>query len=150
MKETFSRRFVVASNSENVWRTLLDVPRIASWLTIVSGVDEVNPRERYRAVLEDRMGPFRLHADLDIKITELAEGSHLRAEASGEDRQVSSRITVEGILRTAAEDGGIAIALEGSYEVTGRVATLGAGSIRKKADRLLEDFCQNAIAQMTS
>lgn len=150
MKETFSRRFVVASGSEKVWRTLLDVTRVASWITIVGAVDEVSPRERYRAVLEDRMGPFRLHADLNIEVIELLEGSHIKAAAAGEDRQVGSRISVEGILRTATEDDCTTIALDGSFEVVGRVATLGAGSIRKKADRILEEFCQNATAHLAT
>jgi carbon monoxide dehydrogenase subunit G len=149
MKEAFSRRLIVASASDKVWGTLLDIPRIASWVTIVGSVQEVQPLQRYRAVLEDRMGPFRLRADLDIEVLELEQGSHIRATAAGEDRQVGSRIAVEGVLRTAPEGGGTTISIEGSFEVTGRVATLGAGSIRKKANRILEDFCTQAAASLT-
>ena len=149
MRDAFSRQLVVARGSEEVWRTLLDIPRIASWITIVGSVEEVHPLQRYRAVLEDRIGPFRLRADLDIEVVELEEGSHIRATAAGEDRQVGSRIAVEGMLRTGPQDGGTAISVEGSFEVTGRVATLGAGSIRKKADRILEDFCRHAAEALT-
>lgn len=36
----------------------------------------------------------------------------------------------------------------GTYEVTGRVATLGAGAIRKKGDRVLEGFFENAEREL--
>jgi carbon monoxide dehydrogenase subunit G len=149
MKEAFSRHLVVASRSEEVWGTLLDVPRVASWVTIVGSVQEVSPLQRYSAVLQDRMGPFRLRADLDIRIVELEPGSYVKATAAGEDRQVGSRISIEATLRAGPQDGGTGISLEGSFEVTGRVATLGAGSIRKKADRVLEEFCRQAADSLT-
>jgi hypothetical protein len=34
--------------------------------------------------------------------------------------------------------------VSGSYEVTGRPATLGAGAIRKKAGRIIEEFFGSA------
>ncbi|MBO0732222.1 MAG: hypothetical protein J2P57_23380, partial [Acidimicrobiaceae bacterium] len=101
MKERFSRQLRLRSGDEQVWNVLLDVPRVASWITIVGSVEEVIRLERYRAVLQDRVGPFRLRADLDIRVLELEHGRWIRAKAAGEDRQVGSRISVEALLRTS-------------------------------------------------
>jgi carbon monoxide dehydrogenase subunit G len=35
------------------------------------------------------------------------------------------------------------LSVDGCYEVAGRVATLGAGTIRKKADKLMDEFFGN-------
>lgn len=148
MRETFTRGLEVPRAADEVWHTLLDVPRVASWITIVGAVEEVTPLERYRAVLEDRLGPFRLRADLDIRVTGLEPGRRVTARASGEDRQVASRIAIEATLTTQARPAGTAVALEGYFEVTGRVAALGAASIRKKAERVLEDFFGRAAASL--
>ena len=40
--------------------------------------------------------------------------------------------------------------LSGSYEITGRVATLGAGVIRSKATKLIDTFCTNAVQGLSA
>jgi uncharacterized protein len=148
MRERFTRGLEVPRAADEVWRTLLDVPLVASWITIVGAVEEVAPLERYRAVLEDRLGPFRLRADLDIQVTGIEPGRRVTASARGEDRQVASRIAIEATLSTEPRPSGTAVALDGHFEVTGRVAALGATSIRKKAERVLEDFFGRAAATL--
>ena len=149
MRQDFQRRLEVPAANQRVWETLVDVRQVASWLSIVGEVQELERLRRYRAVLEDRLGPFKLRADLDIELHDVEEGHGLAARATGEDRQVGSRISVEASLRLEAADSGTALLLAGSYEVTGRVASLGAGSIRKKGETLLDDFFLNARASFS-
>lgn len=144
MRETFERSRVVGAEPARVWDTLLDFRQVASWISIVGDVQEVVPLERYRAVLEDRLGPFKLRADLDVILSDLRDGVCVTAAATGEDRQVASRIGVRATLAIAPAAEGTEISVTGAYEVTGRVATLGAGSIRKKADRVLDEFFNRA------
>jgi uncharacterized protein len=148
VRQEFSRKLEVAAPPEKAWEAVVDVGRVAGWISIVGGVEELSRLQRYSAVLEDRLGPFRLKADLDIRVVELDEGRRLRATASGEDRQVGSRIAVDATLALEERGGGTAIDVSGAYEVTGRVAALGAGSIRKKADTVLEDFFSHAEAEL--
>src|SRR5690606_8752115 len=104
------------------------------------------PLAAYDAVLQDRVGPFRLRADLAITVTEATEPTRLAIAAAGEDRQVRSRIAVDASLALSPADsgGGTRLHLEGSYEVTGRVATLGASTINSKARKLVDEFCTRA------
>jgi len=145
----FARDLTVTASPEQTWTVLTDVDRLASWVGIVQDVVELSRLEKYSAVLMDRVGPFKLRADLEINVTVVRDGEEVEVEASGRDRAVDSRIAVRARLRlSAAEHGGSTIATEGRYEVTGRVASMGSGVIQKKADRILEDFFSKAALEL--
>jgi carbon monoxide dehydrogenase subunit G len=145
LRQEFHERVRLAGDRDTVWRIVSDIPSVLSWISIVGSAEEVEPGARYRALLEDRMGPFRLRADLDIAVDERVEGERIRAHADGEDRQIGSRLIIAVTLALADEEGaGTAVDVSGSYEVTGRPATLGASSIRKKASKVLAEFFASA------
>src|SRR6185369_14340318 len=127
----FSRELTVTASPEQTWTVLTDVDRLAGWVGIVQDVVELSRLGKYSAVLMDRVGPFKLRADLQINVNVVRDGEEV--EATGRDRAVDSRIAVRAQLRlSAAEHGGSTIATEGRYEVTGRVASMGSGVIQKK------------------
>jgi uncharacterized protein len=144
VRQEFQETVRLAGGRDAVWRTVGDIPTVLSWISIVGTAEEVEPGRRYRAVLEDRLGPFRLRADLDIGVAERVEGSSIHARGDGEDRQIGSRLIIDVTL-ALVEDGDITVVdVRGSYEVTGRPAALGAGSIRKKAAKILAEFFASA------
>lgn len=145
MRQEFRERVRLAGDREAVWETVGDVPTVLSWISIVGAAEEVEPDSRYRAVLEDRLGPFRLRADLDVHVLTREAGHRISARGDGEDRQIGSRLIVEVELVLEEEpEGGTAVDVHGSYEVTGRPASLGASSIRKKAAKVLAEFFESA------
>lgn len=145
MRENVEREFAVAAGRAAVWERLIEVPTVASWLPILHSVVEVEPLARYEAVLEDKVGPFALRADLGIKVVAMDEPTEVAVRARGEDRQVRSRIMIDAAIRLHDESPELTrIRLSGSYEITGRVATLGAGVIRSKATKLIDTFCAQA------
>jgi carbon monoxide dehydrogenase subunit G len=141
MRETFRREFASTRPPAPVMADLLDVERVASWVSILSQVAEEQPLSRYRAVLEDRLGPFRLRADLAIDVT--VADSSITLQATGTDRQVGSRLTVQGRLDVREDGAGCQVLLAGSYEVSGKAAQLGASSIRRKAAHIVDEFSTN-------
>ncbi|MQA81419.1 MAG: hypothetical protein GEV10_23555 [Streptosporangiales bacterium] len=148
---SFDERLVLGANTERSWEVLIDVPRLVGWVSIVDDAVEIRRLEKYTAVLLDRLGPFRLRADLDIDVDEVEIGRHVHIRANGEDRQVASRISVDGELSLEPTDtGGTVLSIRATYEVSGRVATMGAGMIRKKADTLVREFLENADAALGS
>lgn len=140
---SFSRELDLAVGAESCWATLTDVPTLVSWISVLDEAHEIEPLRRYSAVLMDKVGPFRLRADLDISLSDVRPCSRVRVHAAGEDRQVGSRISVDATVQMAGRNGGTVLSVDGSYEVAGRVATLGAGTIRKKADKLMDEFFGN-------
>lgn len=147
MLQDFAKNIRLDASPDAVWNAVLDVHRVASWLSIVREVRDVDPPRRYTALLEDRLGPFAMRADLDLTV-EIHEPRRLHVSAGGEDRQVASRIAATIDLEVEPDGSGTSLGVTGRYEVTGRVATLGAGAIRKKGDRILEEFFDNASNEL--
>jgi carbon monoxide dehydrogenase subunit G len=147
MFQDFARTIRLSAEPEAVWTAILDVRRVASWLSIVRDVRDVDPPRRYSALLEDRLGPFSMRADLRVDVEERGP-RQLRVVAAGEDRQVRSRIGATIDLAVEPADGGTDLAVTGRYEIVGRVATLGAAAIRKKGDHLLDEFFASAAKDL--
>ena len=147
MFQEFARTIRLDARPDAVRSAVLDVRRVASWLSIVRDVREVEPPRRYTALLEDRLGPFALRADLDVTV-ESPDSRRLHVAAAGEDRQVASRITATVDLALDPEGAGTTLGVTGRYEITGRVATLGSGAIRKKGDRLIDEFFANLSREL--
>jgi uncharacterized protein len=146
VQQDFAMTIRLSESPDAVWDAVNDVRRVASWLSIVREVRDVEPPGRYAALLEDRVGPFAMRADLDLSVER--EGRRMRVSATGEDRQVASRIAATIELAVAPDASGSILDLKGRYEVTGRVATLGAGAIRKKGDHILQEFVDNARREL--
>jgi carbon monoxide dehydrogenase subunit G len=140
-RSEFRRELTVLASPEESWKTLTDVPLLVSWVNVVEDATEIEPLGRYTAVLMDRLGPFKLRADLDIVITDLVPGRSITFRASGEDRQVGSRLVIEATMDVEArETAGSVARFTGHYEVTGRAASMGSGTINKKAEKIMGEF----------
>jgi carbon monoxide dehydrogenase subunit G len=148
MFQDVARTVHLAAPTDAVWATLLDFQRVASWLSVVRDLREIEARARYTTVLEDRVGPFAMRADLAIDVGVNEPERRLHVAGSGEDRQIASRISATLDLAVVASDTGTDVIVTGRYEITGRIATLGAGAIRKKGDKVLEDFFTNLTREL--
>lgn len=148
MRQEFHETVRFGGDRDAVWRTVSDIPTVLSWISIVGTAEELEADRRYRALLEDRLGPFRMRADLDIEVAERVEGSSIHARGDGEDRQIGSRLIVDVTLALAEDGDATTVDVRGSYEVTGRPATLGASSIRKKAGKILSEFFSSAEREL--
>ena len=136
----FNRSLEVRSSPDECWEVITDVQRVADWVSVVDTVQEVEPLSRYTAVLEDSFGPFKLHADIDVEVTEFVEHQSIRFEGTGQDRQVGTTIGVDARLALEPSGSGTVIQVDGNYRVLGSVATMGGSTIRKKADTIIEEF----------
>lgn len=139
-RESFERTLDVAASPEHTWTTITDVDRVASWVSVVGSVETLQELARYTAVLADRLGPFALKADLDVAVTDLDVGRSISFRAEGEDRQVASRIQVEATMDLIPSERGTEVSVAGHYEIGGRVAALGASTVRSKAAKILDEF----------
>ena len=137
---SFKRALTVPATPEAAWAVVTDVSRLASWVEVLETVTELVPLASYKTVIADRLGPFKLRADLDVELVDVIEGRQLRVKADGEDRHVDSRITVDALLTIEPSATGCTVTVDGKYDIAGRVATLGASVIAKKADYILDVF----------
>ena len=157
MREVVDREFVVEAALAEVWSRLIDVETVASWLPILHSVAPRSPGgpglegSSFQAVFEDRVGPFTLRADMRIEVEGVRELEEVSIRARGEDRQVRSRIAIDAVARLSSEGPDrTRVRLTGTFEITGRVATLGAGVIRSKANKIIDTFCTNAATSLST
>lgn len=147
--DKFARTLTVTTDPAQAWEVLTDVDRLAGWVTIVHDVQELTRLEKYTAVLQDRVGPFKMRADLDITADVRDPGRQIDIRASGRDRALDTRIAVSAtMLLSDGADGGTSIEISGEYQVTGKAAGMGAGVIRKKADGIINDFFGSASREL--
>lgn len=130
----------VPTNPAQCWEAITNIEQVASWVDVLKDVREIEQLRHYEVLLADRLGPLGLRADLTIKVDDVQEGKSLHVHAEGEDRQVASKIKIDGNLLLEPVDAGTHITVEGTYEISGRVATLGAGMINAKANKLVQAF----------
>lgn len=141
---SFERAIQSGQPAASCWEVLTDVDRIAGWVDIVSDVTVKEHLKSYDATLEDRIGPFRLRADLDVAVVKAVENERISFEATGQDRQVGSRLTIRATMTLAEQPDGTAIRFNGTYAVEGRVASVGGPMIHRKADAIIESFMRHA------
>lgn len=144
-RSEFGRELTVSAPPARAWETLIDVPVLVSWISVLEQAEEQEHLQKYTAVLLDRLGPFKLRADLAITLSDVRTEEHVTVHAEGEDRQVGSRLVVDATLDLEpAGDGGTTVRVDGVYEVTGKVAAMGGGTINKKAEKIISEFFSNA------
>ncbi len=159
----------LAAPREEVWLLLRDAPRFAG---LLPGVESVTPSaqdgtEVYSARVSDKIGPFKVNLNLEVHVTETAEPSVLRASLKGSDSLGMNRITgsmqvelspasfaspgdtqggsqarTQGPAQTSTQ-----MHFEASIEVLGKLATLGAVPIRRRATQLFAEFARNIQGQ---
>jgi carbon monoxide dehydrogenase subunit G len=130
----------VSSTLSECWAAVTNIDRVAAWIGIISDVVEVRPLDSYQAVLSDRIGPFKVHADVTVRVSDVEAERGLTIRIEGEDRAVASRIKADARLTMDASGDGTRIELSGEYEVAGKVAAMGSSTIRKKASKIVDDF----------
>jgi carbon monoxide dehydrogenase subunit G len=115
------------------WALLRDVPRLSACIPKVSDVQVLEADQRYAAVVSDRIGPFSLSMPIDL---------------SGDDKRGQAR--VRGTLEATAEaqNGSTQLRLGMRLEILGRLATLGAVPIRRRADEVLSEFLRNVASSL--
>ncbi|GMQ85292.1 MAG: hypothetical protein BMS9Abin07_0858 [Acidimicrobiia bacterium] len=145
---TFDRSLRVGRSAEDCWQVLTDVQRVAGWVSVVSNVDEIEPLSTYSAVLTDSFGPFSLNADIGVEVLDVEQDRSIHFKGSGKDRQVRTSITLEAWMELEPEESGTTIHVHGKWNVLGTVATMGGGTISKKADNIVDEFFVAAKAEL--
>jgi carbon monoxide dehydrogenase subunit G len=146
------------ASPEDVWKLLRDTPRFAG---LLPGVESVKAREEadaeaYDAIVHDKIGPFKVTLNLELRVIETAEPALLRASVKGADAHNLNRVsgTLQAALRAALPSSGTPEArtgtqmrFEASVEVVGKLATLGAIPMKRRTTQLFAEFARNIQGQ---
>jgi len=133
------REVVLAAPAERVWQALWDVPRMVGCVPGCVEAREVEPRRRYQARMNQRVGPIALSVPLDIRVIDESPG-RLALEARGRDSMLAAEVQMSVRLAVEASETGSRLAVEAEGRVLGKLGALGASVIQRRAEELVDEF----------
>ncbi len=135
----------IPASREKVWAVLMDVPKVA---TCVPGVEGVQPlgNDIWRGTLKVRVGPIGLALNGDVSITqkdEQAGTASMKADAA--DRKVGGMVnaTMHMKLDPVGDGSETDLKILTDAQVGGRIGEFGQPIIKKKADQIMQEFARN-------
>lgn len=138
----FEKEIGILNSREKVWQFLWDIDR---FITCVPGCKEASTVEagkHYTATMVEKVGPFRVEFPMRIEVLESQEMSYIKAQASGTDSRVGSRMKVELEVHLKEDGKKTLFSFVASVDILGKLATLGHSIIKRKADQVMEEFAQ--------
>jgi carbon monoxide dehydrogenase subunit G len=134
---------------EEVWKLLRDTPRLAGLLPGVGAVVRMKDdgSEAYAASVSDKIGPFKITMNLEVRVTEAVELSMVKVSFKGSDSMGLNPMTGSMQVALSATPEGTQMHFEASIEVLGKLATLGAVPIRRRTTQKFAEFAKNIQGQ---
>ena len=144
-----SEQLTIDASPEEIWKLLRDTPRLAALLPGVESVAPLNEPgvEAYQAKAGDRIGPFKVALNMEIRVTETQEPSCLKASLKGGDSIGLNHLTGSLQIMLATASSATHMKFEADIEILGKLATLGAVPIRRRAAEKFAEFARNIQAQ---
>lgn len=135
-----------------VWNLLRDTPRLTGLMPGVESVARLpeEGKEAYTAKVTDKIGPFKITMNLEVRVTEMVEPSSLKASLKGADAMGLNRMTGTMQVGLHSSEPGTRMQFEASIEVLGKLATLGAVPIRRRTAQVFAEFAKNIQAQFAA
>jgi carbon monoxide dehydrogenase subunit G len=130
------------------WALLRDLARLSACIPRLSDLQVIEADQHYTGVVSDKLGPFSLKVPVRIDVLDVDAPSRITAALAGDDQKGQAR--VRGTLEALAEatDDGTCLTLSMRVEVLGKLASLGASPMRRRADDLFSTFVENVRVEL--
>jgi carbon monoxide dehydrogenase subunit G len=138
----FEKEVEILAPREKVWNFIWDVDR---FIACVPGCKEAKTLEegkKYSATMIEKVGPFKVEFPTSIEVLERQELTHIKAQASGADNKIGSRMKLDLDVNLREQDGKTIVKFVAGVDILGKLAALGHGIIKRKADQVLDEFAQ--------
>ena len=147
----FEETLDVAASREQAWELFWQPQRLAKLIPGCSSVEEIEPQQRYKAMFDDSVGPYKLHFDMDVRVVETQPQERITIEANGKDARlgVTQKLALGALLQDQAP-GRTRIDVSADLEILGKVATLGQFVIKRKAKSVVEQLARNIERELSN
>jgi carbon monoxide dehydrogenase subunit G len=144
-----SEELPLSAPVEEVWKLLRDMPRLTGLLPGVDNVTSMNEpgKEAYAAKVSEKIGPFKIMMNLEVRVADAVEPSLLKASIKGADAMGLNRVTGSMQVALSPSPSGTQMHFAASIEVLGKLATLGAVPIRRRTTQVFAEFARNIRAE---
>lgn len=141
-------RFAVGASPGEAWAFFWDLPRVARCLP---GCESIEPAGEgaYRARMTQRVGPFRVSMDMEMRVDEAEEGRRVVVSGSGKDR-MGNRLHINRLALELAEPspGQTEVAYAMDFNLYGRLSTLGNTAVKRKAEEVRAEFSRRIAEEL--
>ena len=139
----FENRFGVDAPLDDVWKTVLDVERVAPTVPGAQVLEKTSDNA-YKVAIKVKVGPMSMTYKGDVEIVERDDAQHravMRARAKESRGQGTADADVTMVLD--GENGHTNATITTDVDLSGKVATMGQGVLKDVSGRLVETFAKN-------
>jgi uncharacterized protein len=144
----FQKEIEIAVPRDRVWAFIWDVDRFIACVPGCKDAKTIEPGKRYSATMVEKVGPFKVEFPTTIEVLERDELSRIKAQASGADSKIGSRMKVDLDVNLRDQGDKTILGFVAGVDILGKLAALGHGIIKRKADQVLDAFAQAVKQQL--
>ena len=146
----FDNEFTVQAPIDEVWKTMLDVERVAGAVPGAK-VTEQTGENTYKAEIKVKLGPISMTYKGDVEIVEADESAH-RAVLAIKAREARGQgtATAKSELHLTEAEGGTHSKIHTDVSLTGRAASMGRGIIGDVSSKMVDTFAENLAGMLTA
>jgi len=136
----FQKEVEILVPREKVWNFIWDVDRFIACVPGCKEAKTVEAGKKYSATMVEKVGPFKVEFPTTIEVLEREELVHIKARASGADNKIGSRMKIDLDVNLREQDNATILGFTATVDILGKLAALGHGIIKRKADQVLDEF----------
>jgi carbon monoxide dehydrogenase subunit G len=144
------QKFTVSATREQVWKFLLDAPRVGRCMPGVESVETTGPHS-FKVVVSVRIGPVKPRFQGAVEMTELQPPEHIRLQLDWRDSVTGSKVSAPTQIRldeTAPE--AVTVTVAGDIAVLGILGKYGQPIAERKAAEIAQEFAARMQAELAS
>jgi len=138
----FQKEVEILAPREKVWEFIWDVDRFIACVPGCKEAKTIDPGKRYAATMVEKVGPFKVEFPTTIEVLEREELTRIKAQATGADNKIGSRMKLDLDVHLREEGDKTILSFVAGVDILGKLAALGHGIIKRKADQVLDEFAQ--------
>src|SRR3954447_23783332 len=144
----FDNEFEVTAPIDEVWKTMLDVERVAPCVPGAKVVEQTSDNA-YKVEIKIKLGPVSMTYKGDVEIVEADEAAH-RAVLAIKAREARGQgtATAKTELSLAPEGEGTRAQIHTDVSLTGRAASMGRGIIGDVSSKMVDTFADNLASML--
>ena len=138
----FQKEVEILAPREKVWQFIWDVDRFIACVPGCKDAKTIEAGKRYAATMVEKVGPFKVEFPTTIEVLEREELTRIKAQATGADNKIGSRMKLDLDVHLREDGDKTILGFVAGVDILGKLAALGHGIIKRKADQVLDEFAQ--------
>lgn len=138
----FDKEVEISAPREKVWQFIWDVDRFIACVPSCREAKTIEEGRLYSATMVEKVGPFRVEFPTTIEVLEKEDLKRIKAQASGADNKIGSRMKIELDVTLGERGNKTLLSFGANVDILGKLAALGHGIIKRRADQVLDEFAQ--------